>query len=88
NKVVGGAIGAALAFTVLSLALWYINGFNILSEQLTTSSSLLPVIDSYTPSILTIVEQVLPFLKNMMANFEALFQQYNPTKEGESVSFS
>lgn len=75
NKIVGGAIHAAVGIYVLCVLIWFINRWGVLSEEQKQSSHTYAYIDDAAPAIIDFSGKIVPFFKDAFHNFEVLFEK-------------
>lgn len=75
NKIVGGAIHAAVGIYVLCVLLWFINQWGVLSASQKTSSHVYGYIDDAAPTVIEYSGKIIPVFKDAFHNFEVLLEK-------------
>lgn len=75
NKVIGGALGAGIAFISVSVLLWYASGFGLFGGDAASSSQFLPLTQELAPGLIAYVQSIIPFLGDLLENIKDLFEE-------------
>jgi len=75
NKLIGGGLGAGIAFVSLSIIVWYADGLGLTQAIQADQSELLPVIQEVAPGIISKAESIIPILGNLLENIKELFDE-------------
>ncbi len=75
NKIIGGAIHAAIGVYVLCVLLWFVNKWGALPATQQSSSHVYPYIDDMAPTIIDYSGKVVPVFKDAFHDFEELLDE-------------
>lgn len=76
NQIVGGVLGAVLAFGVLSIGIWYLVESPLMKSTALTESNVYPYMAEFAPLFIDKVSNILPFMKGLLQDISELFDQH------------
>ncbi len=82
NKIIGGLIAAGIAFTLVSIGIWYIFNLNLLPNKLLSQSSSIEYCYQYAPFFIELASSYLPIFKQL---FQQLIEEFEYFDENVSL---
>ncbi|MFY0673472.1 MAG: CvpA family protein [Bacteroidia bacterium] len=74
NRLAGGALGAAKAILIISLLIWLADLANFFDENVKQASISYRYIKQITPLLIEFIGEIIPTLKELIANIEEYFK--------------
>lgn len=75
NKVLGGAIGAAIAFGLISVGFWHLTEAGIITQNAYQDSRFYGICMQFAPNFIEIGSKILPFFNKLLDSVTNTFQQ-------------